>query len=58
MSNFTDKNNARKSHKGGDRQHIEARRMRRILGGAFGKDTGLASWGWNDLIVGTTGKQR
>lgn len=57
---FTEKNNNRKTHKGGDKQHIQARRMRRAINGAFGnpKILGLQSWGWNDLILGTTGIER
>lgn len=58
--NFTEKNNNRKAHKGGDRQHVEARRVRRLCGGAFGEPnrTVVSTWGWNDLIVGTTGVPR
>lgn len=60
MSNWTEKNENRKNHKGGDRQHVTARAFRRLLGGAFGNPqvSDFPAWGWNDLIVGTSGRER
>ena len=57
---YTEKNNNRKNHKGGNHIHIEARSIRRLIGGAFGdpKATIVSMWGWNDLIAGTSGAPR
>lgn len=52
---FTEKNNNRKNHKGGDRRHIEARRARRMLDGKFGAGaTYGVSVDVNELQLGTS----
>lgn len=66
-SPWTKKNRARrdnynpssKDHGHDDRRQLrEARTLRRMVGGAFGNPKGFNSFGYDDLVVGTSGTPR